>query len=66
MAKAGTNVNGLNHRELTAEICRAIIGNEAYLFHEQWAVKCAEVGTREWSGLNVPFLKKGESIFKLD
>jgi ectoine hydroxylase-related dioxygenase (phytanoyl-CoA dioxygenase family) len=30
--------------ELTAEICRATLGPDAYLFNEQYVVKCAEVG----------------------
>jgi ectoine hydroxylase-related dioxygenase (phytanoyl-CoA dioxygenase family) len=66
MDRAGTNVQGLNHRnsryfiakrhtesellpqflfsDLTAEICRATLGPDAYLFWEQYVVKCAEVG----------------------
>ncbi len=30
--------------ELTAAICRAVLGETAYLFWEQYVVKCAEVG----------------------
>ena len=30
--------------DLMAEVCRATLGTEAYLFHEQWVVKCAEQG----------------------
>src|SRR4051812_2453324 len=68
MDRAGTRVQGLNHRdsryfiakrfresdylprflfgELMAEICRATLGAEAYLFWEQYVVKCAEVGMK--------------------
>jgi ectoine hydroxylase-related dioxygenase (phytanoyl-CoA dioxygenase family) len=68
MERAGTNVQGLNHRgsryfianrsresarlreflfsELMADICRATLGEEAYLFWEQYVVKCAEVGMK--------------------
>jgi len=66
MDRAGTHVQGLNHRDsryfiakrhaeseylprflfsdLMAGICRATLGEEAYLFWEQYVVKCAEVG----------------------
>ena len=30
--------------DLMAEVCRATLGDEAYLFHEQWVVKGAEQG----------------------
>ncbi len=30
--------------DLMAEVVRAALGEEAYLFHEQWVVKCAEQG----------------------
>ncbi len=32
--------------ERMAEVCRATLGDTAYLFHEQYVVKFAEVGTR--------------------
>ena len=32
--------------ELMADICRATLGDAAYLFHEQYVVKAAEVGTK--------------------
>lgn len=32
--------------DLMADICRATLGDEAYLFNEQYVVKCAEVGMR--------------------
>ncbi len=32
--------------DLTAEICRATLGPEAYLFNEQYVIKCAEVGMK--------------------
>lgn len=32
--------------ELMAEVCRATLGDDAYLFHEQWVVKGAEQGMK--------------------
>ncbi len=32
--------------DLMADICRATLGPDAYLFHEQYVVKCAEVGMK--------------------
>ena len=32
--------------DLMADVCRATIGDEAYLFHEQWVVKGAEQGMK--------------------
>ncbi len=34
------------YSDLMAEICRATLGNESYLFNEQWVVKGAEVGMK--------------------
>jgi ectoine hydroxylase-related dioxygenase (phytanoyl-CoA dioxygenase family) len=34
------------YSDLMAEICRAALGEEAYLFNEQWVVKGAEVGMK--------------------
>ena len=32
--------------DLTADICRATLGPEAFLFNEQYVIKCAEVGMK--------------------
>lgn len=32
--------------DLMAHICRATIGPNAYLFHEQWVIKCAQIGMK--------------------
>ena len=34
------------YSDLMAEVCKATIGDEAYLFHEQWVVKGAEQGMK--------------------
>ena len=34
------------YSDLMAEVCRATIGDEAYLFHEQWVVKGPEQGMK--------------------
>jgi ectoine hydroxylase-related dioxygenase (phytanoyl-CoA dioxygenase family) len=47
IAKQYSQVDGLDEYvfgELMAEICRATIGKEAYLFYDQYVAKAAEVG----------------------
>lgn len=39
-------ITGFLFSDLMADVCRATLGNEAYLFNEQYVVKAAEVGMK--------------------
>jgi len=45
-AEAEGRLEGFLFGDLVAEICRATLGNDAYLFAEQFVVKMAEVGLK--------------------
>lgn len=44
--KEGNAVKDVLFGDLMAEVCQATLGANAYLFHEQWVIKCAEVGMK--------------------
>lgn len=44
--RKSTRMHRFIYSELMADICRATLGDEAYLFHEQWVVKGAEQGMK--------------------
>ena len=44
--RKSTRLWRLIYSDLMAEICRATLGNESYLFNEQWVVKGADVGMK--------------------
>ena len=44
--KQGKRLHEYIFSDILAEICRATIGPDAFLFYEQWVIKCAEVGMK--------------------
>jgi len=44
--KEGRRLQEFIYSELMADICRATVGNDAFLFFDQWVVKCAEKGMK--------------------
>ncbi|HYF51859.1 MAG TPA: phytanoyl-CoA dioxygenase family protein [Planctomycetota bacterium] len=44
--KQGRRLHEYIFSDLMAEICRATIGDTAFLFYDQWVIKCAEQGMK--------------------